>query len=49
MDREEDICDVVGKLMLKVDGHDKPSMLDCMQSAIMNLQANGSEQDEDKL
>ena len=49
LDIEEDICGVVGKLILKVDEHDKSSMLDCMQSAIMNLQANGSEQDDDKL
>ena len=49
LDIEKDICDVVGKLILKVDEHDKSSMLDCMQSAIMNLQANGSEQDDDKL
>ena len=49
LDIEEDICDVVGKLILKVDEHDRSSMLEGMQSAVMNLQANGSEQDDDKL
>ena len=48
LDIKKDICDVVGKLILEVDEHDKSSMLDCMQCAIMNLQANGNEQYEYK-
>ena len=49
LDIEEDICDVIGKLILNVEEQGRPSMLDCMQSAIMNIQANGSEPDGDKL
>ena len=49
LDFEENICDVVGKLMLKVDECDKSSMLDCMQNAIMNIRINGEGSDSDKL
>ena len=48
-DIEEDICDVVGQLLMKVDKQDRSSLLDCMQSAMMNIQMNDSKQDGDKL
>ena len=49
LDIEEDICDVVGQLLMKVKTQDRSSLLDCMQSAMMNIQVKGSEQDGDKL
>ena len=49
LDIEEDICDVVGKLILEVDEQDRSNMLDCMQSAMMNIRSDGSKQDGDKL
>ena len=41
LDIEEDICDVVGQLLMKVEKQDRSNLLDCMQSAIMNIQVEG--------
>ena len=49
LDIEEDICDVVGQLLMKVEKQDRSSLLDCMQSAMMNFQVKDSKQDGDKL
>ena len=49
LDIEEDICDVVGQLLMKVEKQDRSSLLDCMQSAMMNIQVEDSKQDNDKL
>ena len=49
LDIEHDICDTVGKLMIRVAKQDRSSLLDCMQSAMINIQAHGSKQDGDKL
>ena len=49
LDIEEDICDVVGQLLMKVEKQDRSSVLDCIQSAMMNIQEEDSEQDVDKL
>ena len=49
LDIEEDICDVVGQLLMKVEKQDRSSLLDCMQNAMMDIQAHGCEQDGDKL
>ena len=49
LDIEEDLCDVVGQLLMKVEKQDKSTLLDCMQSAIMNIQAEDGKQDGDKL
>ena len=49
LDIEEDICDVVGQLLMKVEKQDRPSLLDCMQSAMINFQVKDSKQDGDKL
>ena len=46
---EHDICDVVGNLMMQVTEQDRSSLLDCMQSAMMNIQAHQSKRDDDKL
>ena len=46
---EEDMCDVVGQLLMKVETQDRSSLLDCMQTAIMYIQATGSKQYGDKL
>ena len=48
-DIEEDICDAVGQLLLRVEKQDRPSLLNCMQSAMMNIQVKDSAQDGDKL
>ena len=49
LDIEEDICDVVGQLLMRVEEQDRSSLLDCMQSAMMNIQVEDSTQDDDKL
>ena len=49
LDIEEDICDVVGQLLMNMEKQDRSSLLDCMQSAIMNIQAKDNKQDGDKL
>ena len=49
LDIEKDICDIVGQLMMEVAEQDRASLLDCMQSAIMNIQAYGNKQDDSKL
>ena len=49
LDIEEDICDVVGQLLMKVEKQDRSSLLDCMQSAMVNIQVEDSKQDGDKL
>ena len=46
---EEDICDVVGKLMVKVEEPDRFNILDCMQSAMMNIHTQQIDHDGDKL
>ena len=46
---EHDICNVVGNLMMQVTEKDRSSLLDCMQSAMLNIQADQSQQDSDKL
>ena len=46
---EHDICNTVGKLMMQVAEQDRSSLLDCMQSAMMNIQAHGSKRDSDNL
>ena len=50
---EEDIFDVVGQLLMRVEKQDRSSLLDCMQSAMMNIQVEVSDtdgkQDGDKL
>ena len=35
--------------MMRVAEQDRSRMLDCMQSAMMNIQAHGSKRDGDKL
>ena len=47
IDIEEDICDVVGKLMMKVAN--RSSVLNFMQTAMMNIQVMASEGDCDNL
>ena len=49
LDIEEDICDVAGQLLMEVEKQDRSSSLDCMQSAMMNIQVKDSKQDIDKL
>ena len=49
LDIEEDICNVVGKLILNVKEQDRPSLLKCMQNAMVNIQAHGNESNDDKL
>ena len=49
LDIEEDIYDVVGQLLMKVEKQDRLSLLDCMQSAIMNIQVKDSKRDGDRL
>ena len=49
LDIEEDICDVVGQLLMKVEKQDRSRLLDCMQSTIMNIQVEDGKQDGDKL
>ena len=46
---EHDICDVVGNLMMQVTEQDRSSLLDCMQSAMMNIQADQSKRYSEKL
>ena len=48
-DIEEDICDVVGQLLMKVEKQDRSSLLDCMQSAMVNIQIQNKERNSDKL
>ena len=48
-DIEEDICDVVGKLMMKVEAPDRINILHVMQSAMMNIQTQWIEQGGTKL
>ena len=40
-DIEEDICDVVGQLLMRVEKQGRSSLLDCMQSAMKNIEVNG--------
>ena len=49
LDIEDDICDVVGQLLMRVEKQDRSSLLDCMQSAMMNIQMKDSKTDGDKL
>ena len=49
LDIEDDICDVVGQMLMRVEKQDRSSLLECMQRAIMNIQVEGSKQDGDKL
>ena len=49
LDIEEDICDVVGKLILGVTDQDRSSVLDCVRSAILNIRASASERGDNKL
>ena len=49
LDIEEDICDVVGHLTMKVGNLDRSSLLDCVQRAIVNIQVEDRKQDNDKL
>ena len=49
LDIEADICDVVGTLMTEVEVQDRSIMLNCMQTAIINIQAIGNERDGDNL
>ena len=46
---EDDICDVVGQLLMRVNKQDKSSLLDCMQIAIMNFRVEDGTQDDDKM
>ena len=46
---ENDICNTVGKLIMQVTERDIPNLLKCLQCAMMNIQANSSKQDRDKL
>ena len=43
LDIEKDICNVVGKLMMKVAEHGRTSILNCMHHAITNIQTQGNE------
>ena len=43
LDIEEDICDVVGKLMTNVEEQDISDMLNCMQNAMIHIQADERE------
>ena len=49
LDIEEDICDVVGQLLMKVKKQDRSSLLDCIQRAMVNILVKNSKQDGDKL
>ena len=49
LDIENDLCDVTGKLMLQLAEQDRSNLLDCMQRAIINILAQGTKQDDDKL
>ena len=49
LDIAEDVCDVVGNLIMEVPEQDRPSVLDCMRSAIINIQASASEPNKIKL
>ena len=40
LDIETDICNTIGKLMMQVAEQDRSSLLDCMQSAMLNIQAH---------
>ena len=46
---EHDVCNTVGNLMMQVAGQDRSSLLDCMQSAMMNIHAQVCKRDSDKL
>ena len=48
-DIEEDICDVIGQMLMKVEKQDRSSLLDCMQSAILHIPMKDSIQDGGKL
>ena len=48
-DIEEDMCDVVGQLLMRVKKQDRSSLLDCMQSAIMNIRVEDNKHDCDEL
>ena len=49
LDIEDDICYVVGQVMMTVDANDMSNLMECMQSAMMNIQAHVSERDDDML
>ena len=49
LDIEEDICDVAGQLLMNMEKQDRSSLLDCIQSAIMNFQVEDGKQDGEKL
>ena len=50
LDIEEDICNVIGQLIMKVDAKDISAILECVRVTIVNVQAHvqahGSERDE---
>ena len=48
-DIEHDICDVVGQLLMKVEKQDMSGLLNCMQSAIVNMKVEDSKPNGDKL
>ena len=49
LDIEDDICNVVGQLMMGVDVEDMSDLMKCIRSAMINIQAHGKERDGDKL
>ena len=49
LDIDENICRVVGKLILSVEEQDRSILLNCMQNAMVNIQTNGNEPGCDKL
>ena len=49
LDIEHDICNTIGKLMMQVEERDRSSLLDCIERAMMNIQAHKSKRDGDKL
>ena len=49
LDIEADICNIVGQLMMNVEAHHMSTLLNCFLEAIVNIQAHGSNRDDDKL
>ena len=49
LDIEIDICNIVGNMMMQLAEQDRSSLLDCMQSAIINISAQRSKRDSEEL
>ena len=49
LDIENDVFDTVGKLMMQMPEKERTGALDCMQSAMLNIQAHRNIRDDDKI